>query len=85
MGGSEGPRERAVADYARAIAERLRGARIANTYDRLVLVAPPRFLGVLRAALDAPTSARVVGSLDKDLATLSEDALVAHLGEVIAP
>jgi protein required for attachment to host cells len=84
MSRSEGPRERVVATFARDLAGKLRQGRVSHAYERLVLVAPPRFLGSLRAALDDPTSACVVGSLDKDLAASDEDALVAQLGEVIA-
>lgn len=84
MSRSEGPHDRVVADFARSLAGKLKQARVAHTFERLVLVAPPRFLGLLRSALDGPTAALVVGSLDKDLAASSEDELVSHLGEVIA-
>ncbi len=84
MSRSEGPHERVVASFARDLADRLRQGRVAGTYERLVLVAPPKFLGSLRAALDDPTAACVVGSLDKDLARSTQDELISHLGEVIA-
>ena len=84
MSRSQGPHERVVADFARQLAGKLRDGRVANAFDRLVLVAPPKFLGLLRSSLDGPTAACVVGSLDKDLATSKEDELVSHLGEVIA-
>jgi protein required for attachment to host cells len=58
--------------------------RIVADFDRLVLVAPPKLLGLLRSALDAPTAHCVVGSLDKNLAMSDQDELVKHLGEVIA-
>ena len=84
MSRSEGPHERAVSDFARALASRLQHARTTGEYDRLVLVAPPKFLGLLRASLDSPTERCIVGSLDKDLAASDEKELVKHLGEVIA-
>ena len=84
MSRSEGPHERAVSDFARALAARLQHARTTGEYDRLVLVAPPKFLGILRSSLDAPTARCVVGSLDKDLATSDEKELVGQLGAVIA-
>ena len=84
MSRSEGPRERVVASFARELAERLRQGRVSGAYERLVLVAPPRFLGLVRSSLDDPTAACVVGSLDKDLARSAEDVLISHLGEVIA-
>jgi len=84
MSPNEGPRERVVADFARELADNLRHGRMDNSYDRLVLVAPPKFLGLLRAALDRPTADCVVGSLDKDLAASKEDELLGQLGEIIA-
>jgi protein required for attachment to host cells len=84
MSRSEGPHDRAVADFARALADKLKHARVENQYERLVLVAPPRFLGLLRSSLDGPTAQLVVGSIDKDLASSKETELIEHLGEVIA-
>ena len=84
MSRSEGPHERVVAAFARELSDRLRQGRVAGAYERLVLVAPPKFLGVLRSSLDDPTAACVVGSLDKDLARSDQDVLIAQLGEVIA-
>jgi protein required for attachment to host cells len=84
MSRSEGPHDRAVADFARALADKLKHARVENQYERLVLVAPPRFLGLLRSSLDGPTAQLVVGSIDKDLASSKEGELIEHLGEVIA-
>jgi protein required for attachment to host cells len=83
MSRSESAHDRAVSDFARAMARRLQHARTENRYDRLVLVAPPRFLGLLRSALDGPTAQLVTASLDKDLASHKESELIEHLGEVI--
>lgn len=84
MSRGEGPHDRAVSDFARALADRLRRARVANQYDELVLVAPPRFLGLLRSSLDGPTTHLVVGSMDKDLAMKNETELIEHLREIVA-
>jgi protein required for attachment to host cells len=84
MSRSESPRERAVADFARTLAEELKSARTQNRYERLVLVAAPKFLGRVRNALDSATAHCVVGSLDKDLAGSDEAELVEHVGKVIA-
>ena len=84
MSQNEGPHERVVATFARDLATRLQRGRVRNEYQRLVLVAPPRFLGLLRSSLDGPTSQLVVGSLHKDLATTKEAELIEHLGEIIA-
>ncbi|MDH3818400.1 MAG: host attachment protein [Myxococcales bacterium] len=84
MSRGESPHDRAISDFARALANKLQRARVGNQYERLVLVAPPRFLGLLRASLDGPTAQLVVGSLDKDLATRKEAELIGQLGKVIA-
>lgn len=83
MGQSEGPHDRAVADFARLLAQKLKQARTQNQIQRLVLVAAPRFLGTLRSSLDGPTSQLVVGSINKNLASSKEAELIKHLGEVI--
>ena len=84
MSQSVGPHERAVSAFAKSLSDKLKAARVQNRFERLVLVAPPKFLGILRSSLDGPTSQLVVGSIDKDLANSSDAELVKHLGEVIA-
>lgn len=84
MGSSEGPHDRAVANFARDLAQKLQQGRVQNQSQRFVLVAPPRFLGLLRSSLDGPTGQLVVGSIHKDLARAKEPELIAHLGEIIA-
>lgn len=84
MSRKEGPHDRAVSNFARALTDKLQQARMENQYERLVLVAPPRLLGLLRSSLDGPTAQLVVGSIDKDLASSKETELIEHLGEVIA-
>jgi protein required for attachment to host cells len=84
MSRSESPHERVVAGFARSLAQRLQQGRVHNQFQRLVLVAPPRFLGLLRSSLDGPTEQLVIGSLDKDLARAEEVELIEHIGEVVA-
>ena len=84
MSQTQGPHERLVATFARDLASRLQRGRVRNEYQRLVLVAPPRFLGLLRSSLDGPTAQLVVGSLHKDLAATKKAELIEHLGEIIA-
>jgi protein required for attachment to host cells len=84
MSRSEGPHDHAVAGFARDLAERLQQGRVSNRFRRLVLVAPPRFLGLLRQSLDTPTADLVIGSLNKDLARADEAELIEQLAEVVA-
>jgi protein required for attachment to host cells len=81
----EGATERDAADFARLVAARLERGRIESACDELVVVAEPRFLGLLRAALDKPTAALVTASVDKDLAHVVDAGLPAQLGDVLRP
>ncbi len=75
------PVEQAAILFAKQLAERLEQARVAGRYERLVLVAEPRFLGWLRAALSPETAQRVVASVDKDYAELEARELSERLGK----
>jgi protein required for attachment to host cells len=84
MSSEESPHERVVADFVRSLAKTLESARVEHRYSKLVLVAEPRMLGLLREALDAPTTALVIGSLDKDYYPRDQDHLLKALGEFIS-
>lgn len=72
------PREEAARRFARTLARRLSDARNANEYERLILVAPPKLLGLLREALDRPTARTVVAELDLNVGHWrTEDAVAA--------
>lgn len=58
--------------FAKQVSERLYRARVENAMEKLILVAPPRFLGRLRDKLDGPSSKLIIHSLAKDL---SKDSL----------
>ncbi|MCB9626808.1 MAG: host attachment protein [Sandaracinaceae bacterium] len=79
----ETPHQRVIADFARSLAEILNKARLEQRFSRLILVAEPRMLGLLRDDLDAPTSALVTGSLDKDYYPRDQDHLEQALAEFI--
>ena len=85
MSREEAPHERVAADFAREIGATLAKARGEGRLAELVLVAEPRFLGLLRRALNTPTTACVVASVDKSLTHLAAAELVAHLSVVLAP
>ncbi|WP_372618156.1 host attachment protein [Falsiroseomonas sp.] len=62
------PHRAAKHDFARHLADVLEEAATAGRYAQLLLVAPPAFLGDLRAELGDVARARLRGTLDKDLA-----------------
>ncbi len=71
------PHREAKHDFARHLAERLEAQ--ANRYVRLLLVAPPSFLGDLRELLGDEARKRLAGSLDKDLTRHALADIAGHL------
>jgi protein required for attachment to host cells len=67
--------------FARGLAARLEAAAEARRFARLILVAPPAFLGHLRDALGDATRQRLRGSLDHDLTKAPLAEIVARLPE----
>ncbi|WGI25285.1 host attachment protein [Halomonas alkaliantarctica] len=57
--------------FAKEVAQRLYSARVDNSMEKLIMVAPPKFLGLLRDKLDPPTQKLVIHSLSKDLSKAS--------------
>jgi|SRR5690242_16180140 len=53
--------------FAAETAERLRKRALANNFEKLIVVAPPRTLGELRKHYHKEVSSRLIGELDKDL------------------
>ncbi|SEO94062.1 Protein required for attachment to host cells [Luteibacter sp. UNC138MFCol5.1] len=65
--------------FAHDLAVTLRDACSHRRYARLLLVAPPRFLGTLSAEMGGLSSARVAGTLGKDLVGMTADVLEQHV------
>lgn len=70
-----------MANFAKRLAVRLDEGRNAGDLERLVLIAPPRFLGQLRNHLSAPSAGLVALTIDKELTTLSAEKLESHVPE----
>ena len=72
----------AKAAFARRLAARLDEAATGALYAQLLLVAPPAFLGDLRAALGDAARQKLRGSLNKDLTHLPLAELAPHLAAI---
>ncbi|HTO84575.1 MAG TPA: host attachment protein [Methylomirabilota bacterium] len=70
--------------FGKEIARLLDDAAERNAFDRLVLIAPPRTLGDLRAALAPRTRGFIFAELDKDLTHATLQELPDHLADVVA-
>src|SRR5262245_2248320 len=73
--------EHATDLFAKRVGAYLERARTDHRYDELVLVAPPKFLGVLRRSLDRQVAKRVVEALPKDLSLLKERELERYFAK----
>lgn len=69
--------------FAKQLAALLDEGRNEQRYNRLVLVAEPRFLGILRGSLSDATAALVSATIDKDLGGTEPRDLPRYLEEVV--
>jgi protein required for attachment to host cells len=77
------PHEIAAENFARSLAESLERGLGAHAFDRLVLTAPPHFLGLLRERLSTEVARHVTASIDKDYTRLELPELRNRLREVV--
>jgi protein required for attachment to host cells len=83
MNAEQSPHEHAAEQLARTLATALSRGRNENRFDQVVLVAEPRFLGILRGTLDPVTASLVSGTVGKDLAHVETRDLAPHLRDVL--
>jgi len=79
------PRRLAVANFAKDVARFVEQKAVDKSYDRLVVVAPPRMLSDLRKALGERAKALLVAEIDKDLTKVPMRELPGHLEVVALP
>lgn len=79
--------EHSVERFAKRIGDYLEKARTDHRYDRLVVVAPPRFLGTLRKDLGKEVAKLVSDQVPKDLTWLNARELEQYFarGSARAP
>ncbi len=78
-GGERTAHRRTAESFARRIALELQSAHRQGQFDRVVLMADPRFLGMLRQELPEQLERCVVAQVPKDLVHQGEDEVRAHL------
>ncbi len=78
-GSEHTPRKQEAEHFAREIARQLDQARQDRFFDRLVVVAAPQFLGLLRAEMSKPLHTCVAAEVPKDLVHQGEKVLREHL------
>lgn len=65
--------------FSREVGRYLEKARNEHQFDRLVLVAPPKFLGLLRRSLSKGVQSTVTEEMDKDLSWLDTRDIERHI------
>jgi protein required for attachment to host cells len=80
----EDSRQHAVGYFAKQLAQDLARELHLGAFDQLVLVAPPRFLGMLRDALDSKLQRALIGTVCKDLPRATGEELCKHVASLIA-
>lgn len=78
-GADEGMRAHESQRFAADLAGHLRTGREQGRYQRLYLVAAPKFLGMLRKTLDEQTAACVIDTINKDIVRKKTADIRRHL------
>jgi protein required for attachment to host cells len=91
---SHGPRRSAIdsrsdphrdlkTKFAHQLADVLAQGLEQNSYDRLIIVAPPVTLGDLRSAISDRVRAKIVGEVAHDLTKIPNGEVAEHLKDVL--
>ena len=75
----EDSHEHSARKFAAEIAKHLDHARTSHSFDQLVLVAEPHFLGMLKHELSRETAARVRETVHKDLHAVPDRDIASHV------
>lgn len=73
------PKEVEFEHFAHELAKYLEHGQKTNLFGRLMLVAPPHFLGLLKKTLHTSVSKLIAGTVDKDFTQTTEADLHKHL------
>ena len=73
------PKDQEANAFARSLAERIEAARAKSEIERVILVAPPEFLGRLRNVLDDDARKIVVGEHNINVVKLRPEEIRKHL------
>jgi len=77
------PKTNEARHFAQELARALNHGRSSGQVGRLILVAPPAFMGLINEKLDGPTANLVSDRFEKDYTKASEKELAGHLESCI--
>lgn len=72
-------REKSADHFAQELDDALEKGRVTHRYERLVLVAAPKFLGTLHARLNRHVCERIVAEVHHELTTKSPEDIQSYL------
>lgn len=75
------PKEQEQIRFAKSIVDRLEKGRVENAFERLIVVASPEFLGLLRVNFSTSLKSLLSLEIDKDYVSLRAEELRARLPE----
>ena len=65
--------------FAKAVAQRIDADRNRNDFDKLLLIAPPKMLGLLRQSLSTQARSLLAGEVSKDLVRQDGKAILKFI------
>jgi len=83
VGDEVDPKKQEAINFAKSIAAHLDKARAENKFSKLIFIAAPAMLGLLRDSITKETQKLLVEEIDKDLTQHSEEDIRNHLPEHI--
>ena len=75
LDGERSRRRQQQVRFAKRIAQEIEAARVDESFDRLLVIAGPRMLGLIREALPEPSRAFIASEVPKDLVHLDARAI----------
>jgi len=66
-------------NFARLLGRHLKALHNQQHFEQLILIASPKFLGMLRKALPGPLDQLVTQTIDKDLTTADVDTIIDYI------
>ncbi len=77
-------KHRTAIEFSRQIVDELEHGKSQNLYGRLVVIAPPLFLGVFRERLPDPIANSVIAEIGKEMTCADASEIRSHVREAIS-
>jgi protein required for attachment to host cells len=85
IGMTDNPKDQLAKEFAAIVSKHLAKGLSERRFQRLCIVAPPRFLGMLRAQMTTSLKATLAGEIRKDLTAEDQAAIYDQVAPVLWP